>query len=99
MPPRKSSSLTIPSKAGLAPIQTARQNEPLLPRVGILRAVGEILFGEPDTLGVRFGDVDSFDLEHHGTRAVVAAGNHHAIVRGPAMHDGSRPAGPCRYSG
>lgn len=62
---------------------------PLRPRIRILRAVGEILFGEPGALGVRLGDIDALDLEDHGARAVVAAGNHHAIVRGPAVHDGA----------
>lgn len=57
------------------------------PRVRVLRAVGEVLLGEPGALGVRLGDIDALNLENHGARAVVAAGNHHAVVRGPAVHD------------
>ena len=62
---------------------------PLRSRIRVLRAIGEILLDEPGALGVRLGDVDALDLEHHGTRAVVAAGDHHALVRGPAVHDGA----------
>lgn len=58
-------------------------------RIRVLRAIGEILLGEPGALGIRLGDVDALDLEHHGTRTVVAAGDHHALVRGPAAHDGA----------
>ena len=32
-------------------------------------------------------NVDSFDLENDRSRTVIAAGDHHAIVIGPAFHD------------
>ena len=33
--------------------------------------------------------VDALDLEDHGARAVVAAGDHHALVIRPLVHDGA----------
>ena len=47
------------------------------------------LFGKPCSFFFAFGNVDSFDLEDDWPGAVVAAGNHHAVIVCPALHDGT----------
>lgn len=60
-----------------------------LPRVGVILAVGEVLPGQPLRFLVYLRDIDALDLEDDGPRAVVAAGDHHAVVVGPALHNGA----------
>ena len=47
------------------------------------------LFGKPCSFFFAFGNVDSFDLEDDWPGAVVAAGNHHAVIVCPALHNGA----------
>ena len=58
-------------------------------RVGILGTVGEIMAFQVSTVLIVFGDVDARELEDDRPRAVVTAGDHHAVVVRPAMHDGT----------
>lgn len=57
------------------------------PRIRIFRAVREVLPREPALFFVGLGDIDAFELEDDEARAVVAAGDHHALVVRPAVHD------------
>ena len=57
--------------------------------IGILSRIFEILLCQPSFFFQSFWNVDAFDLEDDRPRAVVAAGNHHAVIIGPALHDRS----------
>lgn len=56
-------------------------------RIGVLGGIVEILLRQPLFLFRRFGDVNSFDLKDDGSRSVVTACDHDAVVVRPALHD------------
>ena len=61
----------------------------VLSRVCIFLAAAEVVGRKIRlVLGV-FRNVDAFDLEHDRTGAVVAAGDHDALVVSPVLHDGA----------
>ena len=59
------------------------------PGVCILGCIPEVLLRQPLPLLIILRDVDALDLENDRPRAVVAAGDHHAVVVRPALHNGA----------
>ena len=57
--------------------------------VGILCRILEILLFQPFPFLFGLGDIDPLDLEDHRPGPVVAAGDHHPLIIGPLVHDGS----------
>lgn len=55
--------------------------------IGILCAVLEVLLFKPLLLILVLGYVDALYLEDDRACAVVAAGYHHTLIVGPAVHD------------
>ena len=60
-----------------------------LTRIRILSCVREVLLRQPLGLLFILWDIDALDLKNNRPCAVVAAGNHHAVVVRPALHDGA----------
>ena len=58
-------------------------------RVDVLSRVAEVLLCQPRGFLVVLRDVDALDLEDDRAGSVIAAGDHHAVVVGPALHDGA----------
>lgn len=58
-------------------------------RIRILSCIPEVLLRQPLPLLVILRNVDPFDLENDRPRAVVTAGDHHAVIVSPAFHDGA----------
>jgi hypothetical protein len=57
--------------------------------VGILCRILEILLFQPFPFLFGLGDIDPLDLEDHRPGPVVATGDHHPLIIGPLVHDGS----------
>ena len=57
--------------------------------VGILCRILEILLFQPFPFLFGLGDIDPLNLEDHRPGPVVAAGDHHPLIIGPLVHDGS----------
>ena len=49
----------------------------------------KVLSGKPFAFLVIFREIDALDLKDHRTGPVIAAGDHHAVIVCPAMHDGA----------
>ena len=58
----------------------------------------EVLLCQPFFLFRRFWDVDTFNLEDNWPSSVITAGNHHAIIIGPALHYGTALKGRVNIS-
>ena len=57
--------------------------------VSVLGIVRIVLLCQPLPLIIVLRNVDALDLEDDRTRAVITAGDHHAVVVRPAFHDGA----------
>ena len=57
------------------------------PCISIFGCILKILLRQPCGFLVILRDIDALDLEDDRPCAVVAAGDHHAVVVGPSLHD------------
>ena len=52
-------------------------------------SVSEVLLSQPLPLLIILRDINPLDLENDRPGAIIAAGNHHTVIIGPAFHDGT----------
>lgn len=55
--------------------------------ISIINSVYKVLLFEPFPLLIGLGNINPLNFKDHRARAIITAGNHHALVICPLMHD------------